>query len=101
MCEIMTIITAVIFTIVHALQKKGGKKSKPVLFAAFMFWGAALMWAVDGIASVLEGEGFFDISVDDTILGLIIVSSGLLLFAVSILLQKKTAGRRMYAKSVS
>ena len=27
--------------------------------------------------------------------------SGLLLFAVSILLQKKTVGRRMYAKSVS
>ena len=89
MCEIMTIITAVIFSIVYALQKKGGKKSKPVLFAALMFWGAALMWAVDGIASVTEGEGFFDLSGEDAILGAIIIASGLLLFGISALIQRK------------
>ena len=48
---------------------------KTLLFATFMFWGAALMWSVDGIASVIEGEPFFDISRSDTILGFIILGT--------------------------
>ncbi len=77
MCEIMTIIAAVVFTLVYGVQKKAGKSSKAVFVGMLMFWGAALMWACDGIASVLEGESFFDISREDTILGFIILAFGL------------------------
>ena len=54
-----------------------------------MFWAASLMWSMDGVASVLEGEGFFDLSVEDSILGAIIVASGMLVFAVLSFIQKR------------
>ena len=82
MCEIITIIAALAFTAVWFFQKKAGKSDKAVFLTMLMFWGAALMWACDGIASVLEGEGFFDISREDTILGFIILAFGLGVFAV-------------------
>lgn len=81
MCLIMTIIAALIFTVIYALSKKNNKATKSMLITLFMFWSAAIMWSVDGIASVAGGEGFFDISRQDTILGVIIVLSGLLVFA--------------------
>ena len=91
MCEIMTTTAAAAFTAIYAVQKKRGKSSKPVLFAVLMFWSAALMWAVDGIASVAGGEGFFYISLEDATLGLIIIASGLLLFGISALIHKRKA----------
>ena len=81
MCLIMTIIAALIFTVIYALSKKQNKATKSMLITLFMFWSAAIMWSVDGIASVAGGEGFFDISRQDTILGVIIVIAGLLVFA--------------------
>lgn len=93
MCEIMTIAAAVIFTVVFALQKKKGVFSKPVFGTMLMFWGAALMWAVDGIASVLEGEPFFDISMEDTILGFIILGAGLAVFAFMLLINRAKKAR--------
>lgn len=81
MCLIMTFIAALIFTVIYALSKKQNKARKSMLITLFMFWSAAIMWSVDGIASLAAGEGFFDISRQDTILGVIIVLSGLLVFA--------------------
>ncbi len=77
MCEIMTIIAAVVFTAVFLVQKKSGKSDKSVFLGMLMFWGAALMWLVDCIFSAAGGEGFFDISGEDTFLGLIILVAGL------------------------
>ncbi len=82
MCLIMTAITAVIFTAIHFILSRNGNESKSVFTSALMFWGATLMWSVDGIACVLEGEPFFDISMLDTILGVIIIATGLLIFAL-------------------
>lgn len=80
MCLIMTIVAAVVFTVLYVVSKKKGAESKSVFTTMLMFWAASLMWSVDGIASVLEGEGFFDISVEDTILGAIILAAGLAVF---------------------
>ena len=91
MCEIITIATAIAFTVIYAIQKKNGSAKRSVFTATLMFWGAALMWAVDGIASVAGGEGFFDISVEDTILGGIILASGLAVFALLALIERKKA----------
>ena len=89
MCLIITIINAIAFTLAFLLNKKDGKEDKSVFMTMLMFWAASLMWSMDGVASVLEGEGFFDLSIEDTILGAIIAMSGLLVFIVHSLWQYK------------
>ena len=89
MCLIMTICAAAVFTVLYAVNKKGGKGKKSLLNATFMFWAAAIMWSVDGIASVYGGEPFFDISREDTILGFIIVGAGLVVYAMMAALERR------------
>ena len=84
MCLIMTMIAAVVFT---ALWAK--KRTQSLLTTTLMFWAAALMWSVDGVASVLDGEPFFDISREDTILGAIIILCGVAIFAVLAVFEKR------------
>lgn len=93
MCEIITIVTALAFTALYFIQKNKGTAKKSVFTAMLMFWGAAVMWAVDGIASAAGGETFFDISMEDTILGAIILASGLFIFAILSLIEKRKAAR--------
>ena len=78
MCELMTIGAAVLFTILYFTRFR----TRAVFATMLMFWGAALMWSVDCVHSCMEGEGLFDLSREDTILGAIILASGLAVFAV-------------------
>ena len=87
MCEIMTIAAALAFTAVYFI----GKRSKAVFTTMLMFWGAALMWSVDCVHSAMEGEGLFDISWEDTILGGIILAAGLAVFGVMSFLERRRA----------
>lgn len=89
MCEIMTIIAAVICTAVFFVQKKNGKKERSVVLGMLMFWGASLMWLIDCIFSAAGGEGFFDISMEDTILGIIILAAGFAVMNVTKILPKR------------
>lgn len=89
MCLITTIVTAIAFTIAAWLNKKDGKENKSVFMTMLMFWAAGLMWSMDGVASVIEGESFFDFSFEDTLLGAIIFVSGLLVFILHSLLLKR------------
>ena len=92
MCLIFTIVAAVAFSVAFFATRKSRPGMKSVATAALMFWAAALMWSVDGIASVLDGEGFFDLSREDAVLGAIIVASGMLAFGLlRILERRKTA----------
>lgn len=84
MCLIMTMIAAVVFTALWAKMRK-----QSLLTTTLMFWAAALMWSVDGVASVLEGEPFFDISREDTILGVIIILCGVAIFAVLAVFERR------------
>ncbi len=84
MCLIMTMIAAVVFTALWAKMRK-----QSLLTTTLMFWAAALMWSVDGVASVLDGEPFFDISREDTILGAIIVLCGVAIFAVLAVFERR------------
>ena len=59
MCLILTICAALAFSGVYFYQKKNSAVSKSVFATMLMFWAASLMWSMDGVASVLEGEGFF------------------------------------------
>ena len=81
MCELMTIAAAVAFTAWHFAAKKAGRPNGAVFTTMLMFWGAALMWSVDCVASFRAGEGFFDLSWRDALLGAIILACGLGYFA--------------------
>ena len=81
MCELMTIAAAAVFTVVYAVQKKTGRNASAAFTAALMFWGAALMWSVDCVANRLEGEPLFDLSRDDTMLGLLVIGAGTAVYA--------------------
>ncbi|MBR3732223.1 MAG: hypothetical protein IKN25_06195 [Spirochaetales bacterium] len=82
MCLIMTIIAAIGFTAAWIILSKNDKNVKSIFTTMLAFWGAALMWCIDGVANVIGGEAFFDISMEDTVLGLIILGCGLMLFGI-------------------
>lgn len=82
MCEIMTVVAALAFTVLHFAAKLKGRHSPAVFTTMLMFWGAALMWSVDCIANRMEGEPLLDMSREDAILGFIVVGAGLVAFAV-------------------
>ena len=89
MCELMTIAAALVFTALYFF----GKKSPAVFTTMLMFWGAALMWSVDCVFNAADGEGLFDISREDTILGFIILATGLLVFGALSLKERLFAVR--------
>ena len=89
MCELMTIAAALVFTALYFF----GKKSSAVFTTMLMFWGAALMWSVDCVFNAVDGEGLFDISREDTILGFIILAAGLLVFGALSLKERLFAVR--------
>lgn len=91
MCLIMTIFAALVFTVLWLVSKSKGQERKSFFTTLLMFYSAAIMWSVDGIASVLGGESFFDISVSDTILGTIILVCGLVVFAFLFARERRNA----------
>ncbi len=100
MCLIITVLMAAVFSVLFTVSKKtcgaensnssGIKKfSQPLFTTMLSFWAAAIMWSVDGIANILGGEPFFDLSKEDAILGGIIALCELALFAVLALRNRK------------
>lgn len=88
MCLIMTIFAAAVFTVLWLGFRRNGKNVKSLFTTMLAFWAAALMWSIDGVASVIGGEGFFDISMEDTLLGCIIWACGLALFGILFLKER-------------
>ncbi len=82
MCELMTISAAIAFTVAFFAAKRRGAPTGALFTTMLMFWGAALMWAVDCVANAMDGEGLIDLSREDTVLGAIIVAAGVAVFAV-------------------
>lgn len=80
MCLIITsfcaLITFLIYKCNNSLYFRGGKS------LCLSYTGAAMMWIVDCFISFFNGEGFFDLSLSDTILGLIVALSGLVLWFI-------------------
>jgi len=89
MCELMTIGAAALFTVLYFTRFR----TRAVFATMLMFWGAALMWSVDCVHSYMEGEGLFDMSREDTVLGAIILASGLAVFAVLAVRERMLATR--------
>jgi len=92
MCLLITLLAAVIATVVWYSQAP--KDLYKVNILCSMYWGASLMWLVDGFFCVAEGEPFLDLSLNDALLGLTIVICGLTAWAIILLLKdpKKVFG---------
>ena len=93
MCELMTIVAALFFTVAYFAGKASGKASGATFTAMLMFWGAALMWAVDCVAEFMDGEPLFDLSREDAVLGVIILAAGLLVYG-ALAVRERRALRR-------
>ena len=74
----MTLLITAAAAIIAALARKWT--------LALVYCGAALMWCVDGFASVLEGGPFIELAdaaqmADDALLGIVVVAVGLAVWA--------------------
>ncbi|MEG1683818.1 MAG: hypothetical protein RR295_08300 [Oscillospiraceae bacterium] len=85
MCLMITAFAAVVATILWYFKPELKKEAKLGMLA-LMYWGAALMWTVDGFFCVAAGEGFLELSLNDALLGAVIVLCGLIAWVVSLLL---------------
>lgn len=83
MCLIITAFAAVVATLVWYF--KAHDKNIKLGLLALMYWGAALMWTVDGFFCLAAGEPFLDLSANDVLLGLVIVLCGLVAWLVTLL----------------
>ncbi|MEG2857268.1 MAG: hypothetical protein RR994_01450, partial [Clostridia bacterium] len=79
MCLIMTLLAAVITTVLWYFRSRKGKTSLGML--SLIYWGAGIMWLVDGFFCLAAGEPFFDISVRDTMLGAIVIVAGIVVWS--------------------
>ena len=75
----MTLLITAAAAIIAALARKWT--------LALVYCGAALMWCVDGFASVIEGGPFIELAdaaqmADDALLGIVVVAVGLAVWAV-------------------
>ncbi len=90
MCELMTIAAAIWFTVFYFKVLR-----TPAVFATMlMFWGAALMWSVDCVHSLMEEGELFDLSVEDMYLGFIVLAFGLAFFGVMLLSERLSIERK-------
>lgn len=85
MCLIITLFAAVIATIVWYLQLPNHFHKISTL--VLMYWGAALMWIVDGFFCLIKAEPFLDFSINDTLLGFTVVISGLLAWGIILMVK--------------
>lgn len=98
----ITFLAAVIATIVWYV--KAPDNTYRIGTLALMYWAAALMWCVDGIAELMDGDAFIEVAdtaamFDDAVLGLFVVVVGLAAWALYLLIKDpKKAVSRILAK---
>lgn len=85
MCLMITLFAAVFATV--AWYAAAPNNSLRLGTLSLMYWGAGLMWMVDGVFAVLEGEPFLDLSTDDALLGLLVVLCGLVAWVLILLIR--------------
>ena len=82
---IITALAAIVATIVWYVNAPEDKYKLNLL--CFIFWGATLMWFVDHVmAFLIEGGEFFEITLDATMLGVVVVLFGLIVWLIALLI---------------
>jgi len=80
MCLLMTLVAALAASLAwYPRRRNSGTKLETL---CLMYWGAALMWLVDGFFRLAEDEPFLELTLDDALLGLLVVASGLIAWFV-------------------
>jgi hypothetical protein len=74
MCLLMTLAAAIAASLAWYFRGNGKTRFDTL---SLMYWGAALMWMVDGFFRLAEDEPFLDLTRDDALLGLLVVAAGL------------------------
>ena len=93
---IFTAIAAIISTILWYVNLPQDKYR--LGFLSLIYWGATFMWIVDHVIAYLqEGGPVFDISVGASILGLLVVMSGLVVWLIALLIKdpKNVLGKKL------
>ena len=104
MCLIFTAAAAAVSGILYFVSnKRRGQGYKSLATAALICTAAALMWCVDGFAAIAAGEPFFDLSIDNAVLGVIVVAAAVAVFAVLFFFEKRNEKRnhRSSARKIS
>lgn len=88
MTLVVTLLAAVVATLVW--YAKLPENTYRIGGLALMYWAAALMWCVDGLFCLMEGEPFIEIvdtaaMLDDFVLGVVVVIVGIAAWAVYLL----------------
>lgn len=101
MTWVITLLAAAIATVAWYATAPNNRLRLGVL--ALMYWGATLMWTVDGINGLVEGEGFIEIAdsaamFDDAMLGILVVVAGLAVWAIYLVV---TDPKRVLSKSLA
>lgn len=83
------IITAAAAALTIALYFASAKlRNLKIGVPALCYAGASIMWLCDSFFAAAEGNPFFNISVDDTMLGLLILVCGLAIWGVTLIIKK-------------
>ena len=90
MTLVITLFAAVIATALWYAKAPANQMRIGVL--ALIYWGASLMWTVDGISCLIEGEAFIDVvdkaaMFDDAMLGVVVVLTGLVAWSIYLLVR--------------
>lgn len=82
---IMTALAAVVTTIIWHIKSPEDKYK--LGFLSLIFWGATVMWFVDHLMAYLaEREELFEINLDATMLGLVVIIVALIVWEIALLL---------------
>ena len=96
MALLVTSVWIVMLIVAHFMEKKGtgflfkkpGKLHLSVLFMAIL--GADLMWFVDCVNSVREGEKFYEFTGDNMLLGAVVLVGAVVYWGAYLLIRKFT-----------
>ena len=94
MALLVTSVWVVMLIVAHFMEKKGtgfifkkpGKLHLSVLFMAIL--GADLMWLVDCINSVREGDKFYEFTADNMLLGGVVIIGAIVYWGAYLLIRK-------------
>lgn len=86
MCLIITELAALISFAVWFFDSKSKEHKTGML--VLMYLGASVMWSVDGFFALSKGEPFFDLSLNDALLGISVVVCGIVLYSLLMLFAK-------------
>ncbi|MDR1778424.1 MAG: hypothetical protein LBR14_01525 [Clostridiales Family XIII bacterium] len=94
----ITLAAAIAAAVIWLLKPEFARKNR-IGFLALMYFGAAIMWTVDGFAALAEGEPFVELSdaavvKDDALLGLCVVVLGILIWGIYRTVKNKFATQR-------